>query len=407
MRILHVHNRYRIYGGEDRMFDATTDLLRRKGHEVVLFERSSKEIWRVSGRVKAFTSGIYSMESRRRLAAVLRSQKPDVVHIHNLFPFISTSILPACRRAGVPVVIRCPNYRLICPTGLQMRKSATCELCVGGREYWCFLTNCRGNLTESLGYALRSAFYRMLRHFTDNINCYLPPSQFVKRKLVEAGFSASKIVVLPNMVCIPRSVARAETGAYVGYVGSLHTHKGIGILLAAARLCPNCTFRIAGDGPLRARIAANLPRNVSLAGRLQGEELARFYREALMLALPSLCPETFGLVAAEAMSYSLPVIGSRVGGLPEVVDDHVTGYLVEPGSPVELADKIDLLWQNPSLCKQMGAAGREKAADKYSAEPYYERLLSIYHRVTRRPQPIESALTPAVSIVTSEKSLEE
>ncbi len=406
MKILQVHNRYRIYGGEDRMYDATTGLLRRKGHEVIVLERSSAEVRLAGGRINAFVSGIYSIESRRRMTAVLHSQKPDVVHIHNLFPFISTSILSACRRAGVPVVMRCPNYRLICPTGLLMRNNAECALCTGGREYWCLLTNCRGNLSESLGYAARSAFYRRRRHFVDNINCYVPPSRFVKSKLVNAGFPARKIVVLPNMVSIPRAPATPGAGAYVAYVGSLHAHKGLDTLLAAASRCPNCSFRIAGDGPLRARIAAHLPGNIRLVGRLQGEALAQFYRQARMLVLPSLCPETFGLAAAEAMSYGLPAVASRVGGLPEVIDDQITGYLVEPGNPADLADRIERLWQDASLCWQMGTAGRAKAECKYSSEAYYEGLLAVYSKVTGCTRSPIDAPAPGRPVGAVDKRLE-
>ena len=139
-------------------------------------------------------------------------------------------------------------------------------------------------------------------------------------------------------------------------------------------------MRLAGDYSRMPDTLKEAPPNVTFAGWLNRAQLVGFYRNARFSVAPSVCFETFGLVGAEAMSYGLPVIASKIGGLPEIVEDGVTGLLFEPGNAEELADKMKLLWDNPDLCRQMGQAGREKAMREYNEDVYYERLMAAYQR---------------------------
>lgn len=381
MKVLQVHNRYRIRGGEDAVVETTMDLLERRGHDARLFDKYSNEL--TSGlvqRVRAVFSGIYSSAARREMDCVLSEFGPDVVHVHNLYPLISPSVLVACRRAGVPVVMTCHNYRLVCPIAVHFIRGRICERCAGGREYSCFLQNCRDNRLESAAYALRGYATRALGLFRKNITLFLAISEFLKRRLIDAGLPEERIAVVPNMIRIPESGADASQGAYAAFAGRASEEKGIPVLLEAARRLPEVRVQVAGHGPMLEALREAAPANVTFPGTMSPEGLAGFYRGARFLVVPSVWYETFGLVAVEAMSHGIPVIASRIGGLQELITDGVSGFLFEPGNAEDLADKMRRLWDDPGLCGRMGQAAREEVMRKYNEEFYYGNLMAAYER---------------------------
>ena len=383
MKVLQVHNRYRIRGGEDAVVETTLDLLRRRGHDAILFDKHSDSVSAgLAQRTRAVFSGIYSRTSRREMTSLLADFRPDIVHVHNVFPLLSASVLAACRRAGVPVVMTCHNYRLVCPIAVHFVHGQICERCAGGHEYRCFLHNCRDNRIESAAYALRGQVTRTLGLFTRNITLYLAISSFLKTRLVAAGLSDDRVVVVPNMISIPDPVADAAQGGYGAFAGRASEEKGIPILLEAARKHPNIPVRIAGHGPLLGELQRAAPANVSFPGMMSPEALDAFYRGARFLVVPSVWYETFGLVAVEAMSRGIPVIASRIGGLQELVRDGETGLLFDPGNADDLAGKMLRLWEDPALCGRMGKAAREYVRQRYSEDVYYANLMGAYERAT-------------------------
>jgi glycosyltransferase involved in cell wall biosynthesis len=151
-------------------------------------------------------------------------------------------------------------------------------------------------------------------------------------------------------------------------------------LLAAAARLPDVPIRLAGNGPILQDLSAAAPANATFVNRLDPAEMGAFYRAARFLVVPSMWFEGCPLVVSEAMSRGLPVIASRIGGLPELVDDGTTGLLFEPGNVAELAARIRLLWDDPDLCQRMGEAARQKAMREYSEEVYYQRLVAVYDK---------------------------
>ncbi len=380
-KVLLVHNAYGKFSGEEAVVEGTRKLLAEKGHKVVALARSSADIGRMLlGNLRAFFSGVYSRSARRQMRELIQQARPDVVHVHNVFPLISPSVLVECRRAGVPVVMTVHNYRLVCPTGLHMVNGQVCEKCCGGREYWCVLRNCTGSLPKSLGYALRNWVARKWRLFLDNVTLYAALTEFQRQRLIAAGFPGDRIEVIPNMAAPVKADAEAELGDYVGYVGRISPEKGVPLLIAAARMCPQLVFRAAGSVEGMRHLVHRTPSNLEFVGQLQKEALEDFYARSRMIVLPSTWFEGFPMVLAEAMLRGKPIVCSRIGGLPEIVEDGVTGLLFEPGNAEELAEKIRSLWEQPDLCCKMGRAGREKALREYSPERYYQRLMAAYRR---------------------------
>ncbi|HZZ30146.1 MAG TPA: glycosyltransferase family 4 protein [Pirellulales bacterium] len=385
MKVLQVYNDYRTHcGGEGAVVQMIHALLEKRGHQARLFTKTSKGLdASLLGKVRAFANGIYSRSSYRDMAQILHAERPDLVHVHNLYPLISPSVLVASHRARLPVVMTSHNYMLTCPVVNHLHKGQVCERCLGGREYWCVVKNCRENLAESMAYALRGFIARKLNWFQRHVTLHMVLSEFAKARLVKEGFEESRIAVLPNMVNLGPEQNDRTLGSYVAFSGRMKEEKGVDVLLAAAPRLPDVPFRLAGDGPILDELRKNAPANVLFVGRLEPNQMAAFYAGARFLIVPSKWYEGCPLVVSEGMSQSLPVIASRIGGLPEFVDDGVTGLLFEPGNSVELAERIRLLWGNPDLCLQMGTAGRRKASQEYNENLYYERLMSIYREALK------------------------
>ncbi len=229
MNIALVHNRYAVDSGEETVVENIADLISAHGHDVALFTRSSSEIsTMLLGRARAFFSGIFNFSVMKAFRCFLSQSKPDIVHIHNLFPLISPSVLIECRRAHIPVVMSVHNYRLLCPNGLHMPKMdlRICEKCCGGREYWCILKNCEGNLPKSLGYALRSYVARKTQLYRANVSIYVCLTHFQKQHLVSQGYPEDRMVILPNMVPVKDKPDISSPGDYVGFVGRVSHRKG-------------------------------------------------------------------------------------------------------------------------------------------------------------------------------------
>jgi glycosyltransferase involved in cell wall biosynthesis len=242
------------------------------------------------------------------------------------------------------------------------------------------LRNCEGSLAKSIGYALRNHAARTIGWYREHVTRFISASEFLRSKLIVAGFDASRIHVLRNP--IPDPVGSADVlwtgaGSYVGYAGRLSPEKGIATILNAAALCPAFEFRLAGKLSDSLSLPHPLPRNVRLVGFLRKDQLAEFYKGARLIISASECYESFGMSVAEAMLHARPVIASRIGVFPEWVRERVNGMLFEPGDAEELAEKVRALWDRPDLCRAMGEAGRQRALIEYSPDTYYRQFLEI------------------------------
>lgn len=355
------------------MFDRSVALLREGGHEVACETRDNRNIRNASDRVAAAVSGIYSLEARDAVRARIEQVRPEVVHLHNLYPFFSPSVIDACAHAGVPTVVRLADYSLVCPTAHHFRAGRVCEECTGGREGRCVVHRCRGDLLSSIAYAARTAAARHGRAFHDRVGAFSAPTHFVRDKCSAAGYPAERIHVVPNVVPIPHEPATPSQGEYGAYAGRLSAEKGIDVLMAAARRC-RVPIVVAGQGPQQ-----SAPNNVRFVGPLSPAGVEDLWRRARFAIVPSVSMEAFGLSCAEAMAAGVAPIASRIGGLPELVDHGRTGLLFEPGSAVELAKNMEELWEDGTRADALGRAARERASFEYNGQEYLGRLLKLYH----------------------------
>jgi glycosyltransferase involved in cell wall biosynthesis len=388
-----VTNWHRFGGGSDYIARATTDILRQHGHEVELMGHDSSDYGRsLRGKVEASWRGVYSRRACVEMAETIKRMRPDLVHVHELYPYHSPWILRVCHDAGIPIVMTCHDFRLTCPIATHMRKGSDCNLCANGATHWCLVHNCRGNYLESAAYAARSLVADVSGVFARYVSAFITPSHFLRRHLVRAGFAPGRVAVVENMVAsVPFAVTDPGRGGYAAYAGRIAPEKSIELLLDAARKI-GVPVRVAGGSP-PPEIRSCADDNVTWVGNLNARELAAFYRNARMVVVPSRWREVFGLVAAEAMMHGIPVVASNSGALPELVRDSVTGLLFKPGDVDDLARKIRRLWDSPDLCQTLGKAGRLRAIERYTAERYCERIVSVY-RCVMEGNPVDMVEIP-------------
>lgn len=382
MRILMVHNAYARPSGEEYAVRAIADLLTSRGVDVSWFTKSSAELaGSLRGNIRAFFSGFHNPASRAELGRLLDTKPVDIVQIQNLFPRISTAILKPCRDRGIPIVMRCPNYRLFCPQGLFLSRGEICERCAGGREYWCALRNCTGSMPKSIAYAARNAWVRRTRAILDNVAVFIVLSEFQRRKFIEYGIPPERIAIVPNFEIVQaRDDDDADPGQTISFVGRVSPEKGIAQFIEAARRLPQYPFAIAGECASMPRIVETAPPNVAFHGFLTGRALDEFYRRTRILVCPSIWYEGFPNVVARAMAAGKPVVASRLGALPEIVADRKTGLLFDRGDLDTLTEHVQPLYDNIDRCREMGNAGREKIAREFSPAAVYEKLISVYRQ---------------------------
>lgn len=374
MKILLVHNNYGKYSGEESVVDQMAAMWTGHGHQVVQLRMSTADSRdSLVGKIHGFLAGLYCPKGVRKMRRTLKAERPDVVNVHNLFPFISPAALFECKKAGVPVVMTVHNFRLICPTGLFMRDGKPCELCLEkGNEWDCVRYNCEHSLLKSVGYAARNAVARYSKAYRKCVDRFACITDFQRRKLIQAGFDANKIVVIPNSVPCSTSF-QCVPGNYVAYVGRLSLEKGYDLLIEVARRHPDMQFRFAGAQRTSEEI--EMPGNVRFVGYLKGEELSEFIQNARFLVIPSRCYEGFPMAILEAAQFGKPTVGPNHGGFTEIIGEDKTaiGRLFVPGDVDDLEQHVVALWNNSDEIARLGEKAHDKLLREYSSEVIYKK----------------------------------
>lgn len=379
MKILILHNIYQQAGGEDQVVANESALLRQNGDTVILHTVSNdgiKGFWR---KMATAWQVPYSRSARKEILEVIETERPDVVHVHNIFPLLTPSVYDACQEAGVPVVQTLHNYRNICPGSLLMREGEVCEKCIQGSPYQAVLHKCyRDSRLGSLAVARMVDFHRRRGTWLTKVDCFIAPTGFSKSKFVEAGFPAEKIVVKPNFVQSEKPEAQngnERQGAL--FVGRLSPEKGLDTLMRAWKDI-EVQLKIVGNGPLLDRVREKSNNAVSVLGRKEPAQVIQEMARSEFLVMPSECYEGFPVILAEAYSKGLPVIASRLGAMAEIVEDGVTGLHFNPGDAEDLVSKVRWASEHPENMQRMGRNARSVYEEKYTPETNYRQLMAIY-----------------------------
>ena len=313
----------------------------------------------------------------------LRRERPDVVNVHNLYPFISPAALFECKKSGVPVVMTIHNFRLICPTGLFMRDGLPCEVCLErGNEWSCVRYNCEYSRLKSIGYTLRNVYARWTGAYRKNVAAFACITDFQRQKLIAAGYEAERVTVIPNGIDAPASYDLTG-GNYVAYIGRLSYEKGYDLLIEVARRNPSIPFRFAGAK--REQSDMEIPGNVEFMGYLQKEELSDFICHSRFVVMPSRCYEGFPMAILEAACYGKPTIGPAHGGFTEIIGrgEQAIGDLFEPNNLDDLERKVVSLWNRPDEIARLGEKAFEKLKREYSSEVIYQKWDNLFQKLIK------------------------
>jgi glycosyltransferase involved in cell wall biosynthesis len=384
MKILLCHNYYQQPGGEDQSFAAEGRLLESRGHDVLRFTLHNDAVAGLS-KLGVARRTFWNSEVHDQVRALVRRERPAVLHCTNTFPLISPAVYHAARAGGAAVVQSLRNYRLLCPGALFLRDGKVCEDCLGKSIPWpAVLHRCyRQDRAASAVVAAFLAGHRALRTWTRAVDLYFTPSAFARRKLIEGGLPADRIAVKPNFID-PDPGPGTGKGGYAVFVGRLSPEKGLDTLLGAwERLPGDVRLKVVGEGSLAERVRAACARDgrIEWLGRRSPEEVLEVVGEAACLVMPSLWYETFGRTVIEAFARGTPVVASRIGALAELVEEGRTGLLFEPGDPADLASKVERLLADPT---RLRPAARQEYERKYTARTNYEMLLAIYEEALAR-----------------------
>ena len=340
---------------------------------------------RLGGAARAF----WSRDAARRLGRMLDEYEFDIVHLHNIRYQISPSILPVLKRAGLPVVQTLHDYSMLCPRGcFYAESSGVCEKCQVFNYYRAPLTRCiKGSGSRSLFAALELTTHRALNIFDRNIDHYISPSRFNRNKHIEYKIPSERVSLLYNAVEVNNfdDAHGSEELDYAVYVGALRRLKGVYTLLDAAQRLPDLRLLFIGEGEekagLQTAIAERGLTNVVLTGHMSGPDFRRTVAQARFVLTPSEWYENCPMVILEAFAMGKPVIGARIGGIPELVEDHATGLLFKSGDADDLAAKMDYLNERPELRRILGQEGRRRVEQNFGVEKHYAGLMDIYERV--------------------------
>ncbi|WP_188053201.1 glycosyltransferase [Sphingosinithalassobacter sp. CS137] len=385
LRILVVHNRYQQYGGEDSVVEAEIGLLRAAGHDVTFLAADNEHITGVVAKAKTAALTIYNPYARDRLKRVLAEARPDVVHVHNMFPTLSASIFDACREAGVPAVWTLHNFRVACANAFLFRDGKPCEDCLEKSALHAVLHRCyRNSLFGSMTLAASIGYHQAAGTWRNKVTRFVALTDFSRQKLLAAGLPVERVTVKPNFV--PDPLAGGQVGLQPAeaalFIGRLSVEKGVKTLVEAWREV-DAPLRIVGDGPEGAMLREMAPPHVQFLGRRSREEVFAEIAQAAFVVVPSLWYENFPMTVVEVMAMGKPILASDIGALREIVTSEIEGAHFAPGDPAALAAAARAMLANPDRLQTMGANARRRYLRDLSPERNLEMLVAIYRDAMR------------------------
>ena len=394
-RILNVGQNYRLIGGSDRYLIELGTLLEKKGHKVVPFAARHKDNLDVEDNkyfpisanfdnptLKDIFLYLYSLPAKSSIRRVISDRMIDIAHLHIYYGKLTTSILSPLVDSNIPIVQTCHDLKLLCPISTLYRNGTICEDCKGRKWHKVMINKCNRNSLARSSLSMAEAYVSNWNGSLDKINHFIAVSHFLKKKMIEHGISESRISVIHNYIDTSQLKVRSTNGEYLLYFGRIERYKGIFTLLRAAKRAPEVSLIIAGRGSASMEaeeyINSNSLRNVKLVGFVQPDHLVPLIEGAICTVSPSELYETFGLSIIESFAYGKPVLASRIGGMPEVIDHGRTGFLFEAGNADELKDLMNWMWTNPSKAKKMGGFAREHVEKAFNPEAHYRKLMKVY-----------------------------
>ena len=399
MKVLMANKYFYLKGGAENSFFETANLLKKKGHQVSFFSMKGErnlpseyeeyfipevryESGAFSNRIAAAGRMLYSFSARRNIEKLMRKEKPDIAHLNNIYHQISPSILHSLKKFKVPVVMTLRDYKVVCASYSMVAGGKICEACKDGKYYQTFLKACvKDSRLKSLLNTLEMYLHHHVLNLYGLVDVFISPSAFLKQKVVEMGFRG-RVVHLPNFTTLDDYEPVYEYEPSVIYFGRISKEKGIATLIEGVRGTP-VQLKIVGEGPLKETLSRSLKPedNVKFLGYKTGDDLRNEIKKSMCVMLPSEWYENNPRTVLEAFAFGKPAIGSRVGGIPELVRDNETGLTYEMGNAADLKEKLLYFIRHPEEVRRMGVNARKMVENELNREVHYKKLMEVYKSV--------------------------
>ena len=398
MKILLINNFHYPKGGSETVYFNTARLLERAGHEVCYFSVRRSENVDTSfskyfiadntklSKAQGLLRYFYNSEAAQKLEELIQAEKPDIAHAHLMWGYIAPSIFKVLEKYCVPLVHTAHDYRMVCPAYLFTSGGQICEECQGRHFYKCAIKRCsKGNLLMSTVMAAemyyRNTFYNPAKH----IKGLIYVSQFSKDIHEKYAHQFKKIpsMVLYNCTQKQNSLEKGQ-GDYFLFFGRLSHEKGVELVIDAFKELPGTKLKVVGTGPIELELKQKATgcANIEFLGFKHGKELHNLIQNAQFVIVPSQCYENNPMTIVEAYSFGIPVIGSDLGGIPEIIKEGATGYVFKHGNTESLLHAIRTA---DSISKQtyiqMSGHAVRFYEQNFSENGYAEKLIGFYEKV--------------------------
>ncbi len=375
MKVLVLHNKYKIKGGEDSVFEAEVTLLNNYGHEVSTLLLNNDNIVGLKGKLKALVGVSNNTISLKMVEKKVAEFSPDVIHVHNFFPLLSPGVFTLAKKLNIPIVFTVHNYRLLCPGALLMRDGSPCEACLKKPFAWkAVMYKCyRDSYLETFALSYMNYSHNVQGTWQNSISRYIVLSDFAKSKFLESSLNIPehRLVVKSNFV-EDRGYSHNRSSRFL-FVGRLSEEKGVQVLLNAF-IGSEYQLDIIGGGPLEreVKLVASKYENIDYLGFQESSFVLEAMKRCKALVFPSIWYEGMPMTILEAFSTGCPVIASNIGVMASLIDHGNTGLLFEAG------DSEALRCQLNCVTEQMSFSARDEYVKRYTPEANYVQLMKIY-----------------------------
>jgi glycosyltransferase involved in cell wall biosynthesis len=406
MNILQINKFFYPRGGVEVVFFETIAGLRARGHQVAEFSTQhpknlpsvyhkyfASELPELLGtqsplkKLQTFLHLLHSSEVESKLTRLIKTEQPQVAHLHSVYHHLSASTFTTLRKLKIPTIVTLHDFFPLSPSR-NFLVGETINEPAYKKPFACVRSGCINNtFSYSLAGDLEAYYYRF-RHIWKNINLFICPSQFMADKMVEWGYPREKMRVILNPFQPPASIPDLPLGNKVLFLGRIHYEKGIKQLLEAARLLPNIPFLLVGTGPdenwVKTFIKENNLKNVEHRGYAPHGSAEYFtaIREAKVMVTPSLFYENCSIAILETLYYERIAVATDRGGNPEMIQNGKTGFLAKPEDSQSLAQILQYAMETSTKeAKSITAAGKKLVIQNYSLERYLDQLEAVYREV--------------------------
>lgn len=403
MKILLVNKFFYIKGGAETVYFQERNMLKQAGVEVIDFSMQHENNFpsdyadyfvsnvdyhkgnNLLGGIKTAVNFIHNAEACKKMQALLEKERPDIVHFHNIYHQLTPAIIKVARDFGCKTVLTAHDYKIVCPSYSMLRDGKVCDSCITGTVFNAFRYRCQdGSASKSLLLSLEATWQYIAKNY-QALDVIVSPSDFL-RGVIKRTLPDSRIDVIVNGIDDSLPVEDIADKGYLLFVGRLSREKGAESLLRAhQQMASKIPLKIVGHGPLYNQLIEQYPNAEFLGYVQQGEGLDHLIKHARAVIVPSECYENCSMSVLEAMSFARPVIGARIGGIPEQIRDGVDGVLFEPGNVEELASVLDDFAQRPEKAHLMGRNARERLCEKYALRKHMDTLLNLYQELLSKP----------------------